>query len=95
MLGVGGWALIKGALPERPFNLLLGKGDYRTSSRTARFFGSLLVLPFAAYILAVYRTVTGSEQAAIIFSTIHLIVFIIVLLCAILWARHIRDKNKA
>ena len=78
MLIVGVWALVKGALPARLLQTLLGKGDYRTDSRTARLFGSLLVVPFGGLILAVAWTVTASERAAIIVSTIHLIVFIIV-----------------
>lgn len=95
MLIVGVWALVKGSLPARLLKTLLGEGDYRTDSRTARFFGSLLVVPFGVFILAVFWTATASEQVAIIFSTIHIIAFIIVALTVVMWARQIRNANKA
>jgi hypothetical protein len=95
LLTIGVWALVKGALPARLLQTLLGKGDYRTDSRAARLFGSLLVVPFAGLILAVAWTVTASEQAAIIVSTIHLIVFMIVSLTVVMWARQIRNANQA
>lgn len=95
MLVVGVWTLVKASLPADLLKMLLGKGDYRADSRTARFFGSLLVVPFAAFILAVVMTVTASEQVAIIASSIHFIVFIIVILIVLTWARQIRIANKA
>jgi hypothetical protein len=95
LLMIGVWALVKGALPARLLQTLLGKGDYRTDSRTAHLFGSLLVVPFAGLILAVAWSVTASERAAIIVSTIHLIVFMIVSLTVLMWARQIRSANQA
>jgi hypothetical protein len=68
---VGVWALVKGSLPARLLKTLLGEGDYRTDSRNARFFGSVLLVPFGIFILAVVVTVTASQPAAIIFSTLH------------------------
>jgi cobalamin biosynthesis protein CobD/CbiB len=95
MLIAGVWALVKGSLPAGLLKTLLGEGDYRTDSRTARFFGSLLVVPFVVFILSVVWTATASEQAAIISSAIHFIVFLIVVLTVAMWARQIRNANKA
>lgn len=92
---VGVWALVKGSLPARLLKTLLGEGDYRTDSRNARFFGSVLLVPFGIFILAVVVTVTASQPAAIIFSTLHLIVFIIVVLTVLMWSRQIRNADKA
>jgi hypothetical protein len=95
MLLVGVWALVKGSLPARLLRTLHSDGDYRTDSRTARFFGFLQVVPFGVFIFAVVWMATASEQVAIIFSTIHFIVFIIVVLTVVMWARQIRNANKA
>jgi hypothetical protein len=95
MLIIGVWAIFKGALPARPLKILIGMGDYRTDSRTARLFGSLLVVPFVVFTLAVFLMVTASEQLAILVSVIQIIVFILVILTAVIWARQIRSRNKA
>jgi hypothetical protein len=95
MLIIGVWTLVKGALPARLLKSLLSKGDYQTDSRTARLLGSLLIVPFGGLILAVVLTITASEQVAVIVSTIHFIVFVMVLLTVVMWARQIRNANKA
>ena len=95
MLIVGVWIMLKGSLPARLLKLLLGGGDYQTDPRTARLFGSLLFVPFVGFVLAVFWTITGSEQIAILVSTIQIIVVIIVILMAAMWARQIRSANKA
>jgi hypothetical protein len=43
---IGVWSLVKGALPTRLIQRLLGKGNYRGGARTARLYGSLLVAPY-------------------------------------------------
>ena len=68
---------------------------YRTDARIARLFGLLLVVPFVVFTLAVLLTVTASEQLAILISTIQIIVIILVILTAVMWARQIRSRNKA
>lgn len=93
MLIVGVWVLAKGSLPARLFRPLLGNGEYRTESRTARLFGSLLVVPFVGLVLAAAWTETANEQVAIIVSTIHLIVLIGVILAAVMWARQVRNPS--
>jgi len=95
MLIVGVWAIFKGLLPARLLRILIGMGDYRTDSRTARLFGSLLVVPFVVFILAVFVTVTASDQLAILVSIIQIIVTILVILTAVIWARQIKSRNKA
>ncbi len=95
MLIVGVWALVKGSIPARLLKSLLGAGDYRTDARTARMFGFVLVVPIIVFILTVASTAAASAQAAIIFSIIHLIVLIIVVLTVVIWARQIRNVNKA
>ena len=95
MLIVGAWAMFKGSLPARLLKILIGMGDYRTDSRTARLFGLLLVVPFVVFTLAVFLTVTASEQLAILVSIIQIIVFILVILTALMWARQIKSRNKA
>jgi cobalamin biosynthesis protein CobD/CbiB len=95
MLIVGAWAMFKGSLPNRLLKILIGTGDYRTDSRTARLFGLLLVVPFVVFTLAVFLTVTASEQLAILVSIIQIIVFFLVVLTAMMWARQIRSRNKA
>jgi hypothetical protein len=95
MLVVGAWAMFKGSLPARLLKILIGMGDYRTDSRTARLFGLLLVVPFVVFTIAVILTVTASEQFGILISIIHIIVFILVIVTAMMWARQIRSRNKA
>ena len=95
LLIVGAWAMFKGSLPARLLKILIGMGDYRTDSRTARLFGLLLVVPFVVFTLAVFLTVTASEQLAILVSIIQIIVFILVILTALMWARQIKSRNKA
>jgi len=95
MLIVGAWAMFKGSLPNRLLKILIGMGDYRTDSRTARLFGLLLVVPFVVFTLAVFLTVTASEQLIILVSIIQIIVFILVVLTAMMWARQIRSRSKA
>jgi len=95
LLIVGAWAMFKGSLPARLLRILIGMGDYRTDSRTARLFGLMLVVPFVVFTLAVFLMVTVSEQLAILVSVIQVIVFILVILTAVMWARQIRSRNNA
>ena len=95
LLIVGAWAMFKGSLPAGLLKILIGMEDYRTDSRTARLFGLLLVVPFVVFTLAVFLMVTASEQLAILVSAIQIIVFILVILTAVMWARQIRSRNKA
>ena len=95
LLIVGTWTMFMGSLPARLLGILIGIGDYRTDSRTARLFGLLLVVPFVVFTLAVFLIVTASEQLAILVSVIQIIVFILVILTAVMWARQIRRRNKA
>ena len=95
LLIVGAWTLVKGALPARLLIMFLGKGNYQTDTRTARLFGSLLAIPFAGYFIAIIWTTMVSEQVAIIISIIHLVLFLMVILTTVTWARHIRIANKA
>jgi hypothetical protein len=93
MFGVGVWALYYNVLPERWFDMVFGAGDYRTSPQAARLFGIVLVLPFVFFI---GRLVFGLRLFTIWFDEyLHVGVLCVMLIVAMLWARHIRKTNKA
>lgn len=95
ILALGVWVLAKGSLPAPLLNPLLGKGECRTNARTARLFGSLLAVPFVGLVLAVVSTEAANEQVAILVSTFHLIVLLVVILIGVMWARQIRNTANA
>jgi hypothetical protein len=95
LLIVGASAIFKGSLPARLLQMLIGTGDYRTDSRTARLFGLLLIVPFVVFTLAVFLTATATGQVATLAAVIQVTVLILVILTAVMWARQIRRRNKA
>jgi len=96
MLIVGAIALSEGKLPETLFKTLFGKGDYRTDARTARRLGALLVLPFLGLLGVMFLQERRSlQQIAGLASLLHFVLFLVILLITVRWARKIRTANQA
>jgi hypothetical protein len=93
MFAAGVWALLNDALPERGFDAIFGKGDYRTSVTTARLFGILLALPFLAFLAKPVFTIGLRYNWYL--GELHIGVLFLDLMIAILWARYIKKENVA
>ena len=93
MFAAGIWALLNDALPERAFDAIFGKGDYRTSATTARLFGILLALPFVAFLARPVLTIGLRFNWSL--GELHIGLLFLDLMLAILWARHIKRENAA